>query len=76
MNDIDCVMRTLKTTTYKCYCATYYEDILFNGESCKNLELWCNERLVESRRLFREPTEEEMLNSIRDYIKNKKSGKK
>ena len=76
MNDIDLMMKTLKTKTYKCYCATYYEDLLFNGEKYKNLELWCNEKIVECRRLFREPTEQEMLNFIKDYIKNKRIGGK
>ena len=76
MNDVDLMMNTLKIKTYRCYCAIYYEDILYDGKIYKKLELCCNERVVERRRLFREPTEKEMLNFIRDYIKNKKVKKK
>lgn len=72
MNDIDLMMNTLKIKTYRCYCAIYYEDVLYDGKIYKKLELCCNERIVECKRLFRKPTEQEMLNFIKDYIKNKK----
>ena len=65
-----------KSVSYKCYTATYYKDTMYDMEF-HNLEIWKTDYkkdtafMVIHATLGNEPTEEELLEHIKHYIKNK-----
>lgn len=68
-----------KSVSYKCYTANYYKDKMF-GMEFHNLEIWKTDYkndaafMVIHATLEKEPTEEDLLRYIKNYIKKKDNG--